>query len=143
MMPCFLSSKSKVRVGESARTPMLLRDDFSRLRFELAADLATPGAIFKGLRTQGCLLDWRNVFPGLVVARLVTMMHCVENSKTSFARSIEDFQHMRNTIICFGNILYPAPDLTSLGNEIVVRVDDEKRGDRFFQIQLCHVLPLV
>jgi hypothetical protein len=59
------------------------------------------------------------------------MMQHIENAKLRLPRSIQDLQHMRNTIICFCNSLQAIPYFTSLGNEIVVRIDDEKRGDLF------------
>jgi hypothetical protein len=64
----FLELQIQIRVGETTGTPMLLGNDFARLRLELAADLAAPRAVFEGLSQPGCLLNRRNVLPGLVVA---------------------------------------------------------------------------
>ena len=47
---------------------------------------------------------------------------------------------MRNTIIGFCNSLQAIPYFASLGNEIVVRIDDEKCSDLFVILQICHVL---
>src|SRR5262249_37117892 len=64
----FLELQIQIRVGEATGTPMLEGHDFARLRLEPAADLATPRAIFEGPMRPGCLLNRRNVLPGLVVA---------------------------------------------------------------------------
>jgi len=45
----FLELQIQIRVGETTGTPMLLGNDFARLRLELAADLAAPRAVFEGL----------------------------------------------------------------------------------------------
>ena len=45
---------------------------------------------------------------------------------------------MRNTIIGFCNRLQAIPYFASLGNEIVVRIDDEKCSDLFVKLQICH-----
>jgi hypothetical protein len=45
---------------------------------------------------------------------------------------------MRNTIICFCNRLQAFPYFASLGNEVVVRIDDEKRSDFIVELQICH-----
>ena len=47
---------------------------------------------------------------------------------------------MRNTTICFCNSLQAIPYLASLGNEIVIRIDDEKCSDLFVKLQIFHVL---
>ena len=39
----------QIRVGKAAGTPMLERQNVTRLRFEVTADLATSGAVFEGL----------------------------------------------------------------------------------------------
>jgi hypothetical protein len=101
------------------------------LRLELAADLATPRAVFEALVHPRCLLDGRNVFPGLVVAWTVTMMQRIENAKRGLPRSIQDLQHMRNTIIGFCNSLQAIPKFASLENEIVIRIDHKKCSDLF------------
>ena len=84
----FLELQIQICVGETTGTPMLLGNDFARLRFELAADLATPRAVFEGLSRPSCLLNWRNVLPGLVVALTVAMMQRIENAKPRLSRSI-------------------------------------------------------
>jgi hypothetical protein len=63
-----------------------------------------------------------------------------EDAKLSLARSVQDLQHMRNTIFCFCNNLQAILYFASLGNEIVVRIDDEKCSDLFVKIQIFHVL---
>jgi hypothetical protein len=47
---------------------MLLRDDLTCLRCELAADFSAPRAIFESLVRPRCSLDRGNIFPVLVVS---------------------------------------------------------------------------
>ncbi len=67
-------------------------------------------------------------------------MQRIEDAKLSLPRSVQDLQHMRNTIFCFCNNLRAILYFASLGNEIVVRIDDEKCSDLFVKIQIFHVL---
>ena len=67
------------------------------------------------------------------------MMQRIEDAKLRLPRRLQDLQHMRNTLICFCNSLQAIPDLASLGNEIVVRIDHQKCGDLFVKLQICHV----
>ena len=89
----------QIRVGKAAGTPMLERQNVTRLRFEVTADLATSGAVFEGLIQPARLLDRRDVLPRLVVAWTVSTMQRIENSKLRPPRSIQDLQHMRHTTI--------------------------------------------
>src|SRR5262252_10497569 len=91
----------QICIGKATGTPMLQGHDIAWLRGEFAADLATPRAVFEGLSQPSCLLNRRNVLPGLVVAWTVSMMQRIENAKLRLPRSIQDLQHMRNTIIRF------------------------------------------
>ena len=68
------------------------------------------------------------------------MMQRIEDAKLRLPRSIQDLQHMRNTLICFCNSLQAIPYLASLGNEVVIRIDHQKCSDLFVILQLCHVL---
>src|SRR5574341_1508537 len=136
----FLELQIQVCVGKPAGTPMLLGHNLTRSRGEFGADLATPSAVFERLTRPTPLLDGRNVLPSLVVAWAVSVMHYIEDAKLRPSRSIQDFQHMGNTMIRLCNIFNAVPYFASLGNEIVVRVDDEKCGDLFVTLQICHVL---
>src|SRR5215510_5199494 len=80
----------QIRVGKATGTPMLLGHDIARLRLELAANLATPGAVFEGLMPPGRLLDRRNVLPGLVVAWTVTTMQRIEDAQRRLPRRMQD-----------------------------------------------------
>src|SRR5262249_35098860 len=104
-----LKLQIQVGVGKTTGTPMLLGHDITRLRFEFAADLAAPRAVFEALMHPRCLLDRRDVLPGLVVAGAVSMMECIEDAKARFPRRIHNLQHMRNTTICFCNSLQAIP----------------------------------
>ena len=83
--------------------------NLTRLRFELAADLAAPRAVFEGLSQPRCFLDGCNVFPVLVVAWTVAMMQRIEHAKFSLPHGTQDLQRMRNTMICLRNSLQAIP----------------------------------
>src|SRR5262249_42334535 len=118
-----LELQIEVGVGEAAGAPVLLSYNFTTLWCELGAELAAPCAEFEALVFPCALLNGRNVFPRLVVARAVAMMHGIEDSELRLARGMEDFQHVRNAVIRFGNGLDAGPDLAALGNEVVVGID--------------------
>src|SRR5215510_1671475 len=101
----FLELQIQICVGEATGTPMLKRHDVAWLRREFAADLTAPRPVFEGLVRPGRLLDRRNVLPGLVVARAISMMHGVEDAKARLSRRIEDLDHMSNTLVRFSNTL--------------------------------------
>src|SRR5215471_18665791 len=106
---------------------MLLGNDFARFGFELTADLAAPGTGLEALVLPRCLLNRRDVVPGLIVTRTVAMMHRVKHTKPGLPRRIQDVQHVRNTVVRFGNALHAGPYLTPLGKEVVIRIDYQER----------------
>src|SRR5262245_13084272 len=83
-----LELQIQIRVGEATGTPMLCGDDLARLRLELGTDLATPRAVFEALVLPRCLLNGRNVLPGFVVARTVSMMQGIKDPKLRLPRDI-------------------------------------------------------
>src|SRR5215475_8767842 len=103
MDPVLLELQIQIRVGEATGTPMLRGDDLAWLRFEPGTDLATPRLIFEALSRPRYLLNGRNVLPGLVIARSISMMQCIEDPKPRLPRGVEDLQHMRNAVIGFCN----------------------------------------
>src|ERR1700722_16246960 len=129
----------QIRVGKAAGTPMLRGDDIARLRFEPGPDFAAPRTVFERLPQPPCFLNGRDVLPGLVVAIAISSMHRVEHPDTSFSRCFKKPLHMRNTLIPLGDALYAIPDLAALGNEVVIRIDQDNSGDLFLISQLCHV----
>ncbi len=56
----------------------------------------------------------------------ISPMHRVENPDTGFSRRFKNLLHMRNTLVPFGDALYAIPDLAALGNEVVIRIDQDK-----------------
>jgi len=64
------------------------------------------------------------------------MMQRIKNAKLRLARGSQDLQHMRSTIIRFCDNLQAIPYFAALGNEIVIGIDDEKRGELFFIFQI-------
>ncbi len=135
----FLELQIQISIGKTTGAPMLERHDVAGLRYEFAADLAAPRAVFEGLPRPRCLLDRRNVLPTLVVAWTVSTMQRIKDAKLRLPRRIQDLQHMRNTTVLFCNRLQAIPYLASLGNEIVVRIDHQKCGELFVIRHFCHV----
>lgn len=108
---------------------MFLRDDLTRRRHELGAELAAPCAVFEALASPSGPLDGCDESPGLVVARAVSMMHGIEDAKLRLPRGIQDLQHVRHAVVGFGDRLDAGPDLATLGNEVVIRIDHQKGSD--------------
>src|SRR5258706_15894048 len=131
-----LELQVQICVGEATGTPMVCGDNLARLRLELGTDLAPPRAVFEDLALPRCLLNWRNVFPGLVVARPVSMMHRIEDSKLRLPRGMQDLEHMRDAVIRLGNRPNAIPYFASLGDEIVIRIDHQKCSDLLL-ISVC------
>src|SRR5262245_41697581 len=133
-----LELQIQICVGEATGTPMLCCDNLTRLGRKLGADLTTPRAVFEALVYPCCLLNGGDVLPSLIVARTVSMMQCIEDPKLRIPRGIQDLQHMRNTVVRFCNGPNSSPQLTSLGDEVVVRIDHQKSSDFFVVCQhLC------
>src|SRR5215467_8884691 len=65
-------------------------------------------------------------------------MQRIEDAKLRLPHSIQDLQHMGNTIICFCSSLQAIPYFASLGNEIVVWIDHKKCSDLLVICHLCH-----
>src|ERR1043166_31541 len=118
---------------------MLEDHGLARLRQELIGDLTSPRAVFERFARPSPLLNRRHVLPSLVIAGTETTMQWVENSKLCGARSIQDVQHVGNTIIRFRNRLQVRPEFAALGNKIVVRIDDEKSRDLFVKFKFWHL----
>src|SRR5262249_13535806 len=134
----FLELQIQIRVGEAAGAPMLRHDNLAWLGLELGTKLATPGAIFEALPLPRCFLNGRDVLPGLVVTRPVSMMRHIEDAKLRLARGVQHLQHMRNAVIGFGDGANAVPYLASLGDEVVVRIDHQKASELPFVCSFCH-----
>jgi hypothetical protein len=51
------------------------------------------------------------------------MMHGIEDPELGLARGMEDFQHVGNAVVRFGNGLDAGPDLAALGNKVVAGIN--------------------
>jgi hypothetical protein len=49
---------------------------------------------------------------------------------------VQNFQHIRNTIVCLGDSLNAIPQLTALGDEVVVRIGDGKCSRLFVELRV-------
>src|SRR3954470_7755991 len=108
---------------------MVLSDDIARLRCELVAQLAAPGAEFECLAVPRSFLDGCDVLPGLVVAGTVPTVQRVEHPNVGRTRLVAPLLHVRDAAVGFGDSLQPVPHLAALGDEVVVRVDHHKSRD--------------
>ena len=63
------------------------------------------------------------------------MMHRIEDPKLRLPRGIQDFQHVGNAVVRFGNSPDARPYLAALGNEVVIWIDHQKRSDL---LVVCH-----
>ena len=120
-----LQLEIEIGVGEAAGAPVLAGDDLTRGRYELGAEFAAPGAEFETPASPCGALDRRDVFPRRIVAGTESVMHGIENPELRLARRMQNLLHMRNTVIRFRYGLDPRPDLATLGNEVVVGVDNQ------------------
>ena len=57
------------------------------------------------------------------------MMHRIEDAELCPARGVENLQHMADAVVGLGHGLDARPDLTAFGNEVVVGIDHQQRGD--------------
>src|SRR5437762_14331329 len=62
-------------------------------------------------------------------------MQRIENAKLGLPRGIEDLQHIRNTVVRFGNALQAIPYFASLRNEVVIWIDRQKCSEF---LVICH-----
>src|SRR5262245_10008613 len=130
-----LELQIQISVGEAAGAPVLQSDDLAWFGREFGTQLATPCAVFEGLSAPRRPLDRGNVFPGLVVARTVSMMQGIEDRKLRRPRGVQDLQHVSDTAVRLRNSPDAGPYLSPLGDEIVVRIDHQK-GSKLLVV--CH-----
>src|SRR5262249_26841307 len=119
---------------------MLSGDNLTWLRLEFGTDLATPSTVFEGFSPPRCPLDRRNILPSLVVARSISMMHCIEDPKFRLPRDVEDLQHIRNAAIRLRYSPNAVPELAALGNEIVIGIDHQECSKLRVEYQFRHSL---
>src|SRR5215831_13808044 len=140
-MPCFLSCKSKSVLAKPLGTPVFLCDNLTWRRHEFGTELATPCAVFEALVLPRGSLDRRDVRPCFVVACTISMMHGIEDAKLRCARGIQDLQHVGNAFVCFSDSFDAGPDLAALGNEVVVGIHHQQRGDALVVCRGIHGVP--
>jgi hypothetical protein len=56
-------------------------------------------------------------------------MERIKNAQACDARRVQNLQHVRNTVVRFGDALDASPELATLGNEVVVGIDHQKGSD--------------
>src|SRR5262249_13631519 len=81
MNTVLLQLQIKVGVGETAGAPVFLGYNFTWLRREFGAELAAPCTEFESPVLPCSFLNGCNVFPYLIVARVVAMMHCIDDAE--------------------------------------------------------------
>ena len=93
-MPCFLSCKSKSVFAKPLEHQCSAATISPSLWQEPGMDLRPPRAGPPCFVLPRCPLDGCYVIPGLVVARTVATMHCIEDPNLRLTRRIQDLQHM-------------------------------------------------
>src|SRR5262245_7769034 len=101
---------------------MLEGHNIARMRYEFAADFAAPRSVLEGLVQPRGLLNGRDVLPGLVITRTVSVMQRIEHAQSALPRRVQDLHHMRDAVVRFSDRLHAIPQLATLGDEVVVRV---------------------
>src|SRR5262245_31401138 len=117
---------------------MLCDDNLTWLRREFGTDLATPGTVFEAFSPPRCPLDRRNILPGLVVARSISMMHRIEDPKLRLPRGLQNLEHIGNAAIRLRDSPNAVPELAALGNEVVIGIDHQKCSKLRVVYQLRH-----
>src|SRR5262249_17953876 len=136
-----LELQVQVGVGEAAGTPVFLCHNLTWLRHEFGTELATPCAVFEALMLPPSSLIRTHVPTCFVGCSMIPMMHGREDAKLRFARRIQDLQHVGNAVVCFSDSFDAGPDLATLGNEVVVRIHHQQRGDALVVCRRIHGVP--
>src|SRR5215510_15371589 len=137
-MLCFLRCKSRSVLAKPLEHQCSCATISPRRGHEFAAELAAPRPVFEALVPPRCSLYGRNVLPRLIVARTIAVMHRIEDSELRLPCRIQDLQHMWNTVIRLGDSLDARPNLSTLGNEVVIRIDHQKCGDALLVCRGVH-----
>src|SRR5262249_25106046 len=64
-------------------------------------------------------------------------MQRIKDAGVCISRGLKHLRHMRNALIGFSNALYAIPYFSTLGNEIVIRINHNKSGEVLL-ISHCH-----
>ena len=119
----------QIGVGKATGAPVFADHYVAWEGLEFCADLTAPGAVLEVLVPPGFFLDRRDVLPGLVVARTVSMMKSVEDAQPGLARGVEDFLHVGEAVVGYCDPFHAIPKTSALGDEVVVWVDHQERRD--------------
>jgi hypothetical protein len=85
-----LELQVKIGVRKTAGAPMLAGDNLARRWHEFGTELAALCAVFEGLPVPCCLLNGRIVLPCLIIPRMISMMHGLENPQLRPTRGYPD-----------------------------------------------------
>src|SRR5262245_4526608 len=125
-MPCFLSCKSRSVLAK----PLEHQCSLATISPGLSANsvrISPPHVpCSKLFRSHAALWTGATYFQ---VSRTVSMMHRVEHPKPRLSRGVQDLQHMRNAVVRLRDPLNARPELAALGDEVVVRINHQKRCD--------------
>src|SRR5262249_510697 len=67
-------------------------------------------------------------------------MSRVKDAKPRRPRGVLDLQHVRHAVILLCDVLQAIPDLSALGDEVVIGIDHESCRERLFFGHVCHGL---
>src|SRR5262249_35365128 len=108
---------------------MLLGDDVTRFRLKGRMKFSTPCAVRENLAPCSASLNGCDIFPGRIVPFTPTVMRRDEDPNSDSTRRLKHFDHIRDALHSLGSFFGEFPKLAALGDEVVIRIDDEKRGD--------------
>src|SRR5262249_46957828 len=108
------------------------------LGLEFRPDLAAPRAIFAYFVPPIRSLYRRDVLPRLVIASPVHMMKRVEDTQPGPACRCEHFLHVQDAVVGLCDLFHTIPYESALGDEVVVRVNDQEARDLLVKGELSH-----
>ncbi|SED20375.1 hypothetical protein SAMN04490356_7410 [Streptomyces melanosporofaciens] len=115
----------QVGVGEPALRPVLMGHHLPRPRLEVRMELPTPGVPGEAVPDHDVPLGRVGVGPRLVVTRLPAAVRDEHHPHPGLPGGADDGAQIVQQTDLLGHALHDRPDLASLGEEVVVRVDEQ------------------
>ena len=118
----------EIRVGKATLRPMLLDNDIALPGNKIRVPLTAPCPFGEGLPFARGHLAGVRVFPLRVVTRFRAMVRHDEQLNFRSACCRDDLPQMVKKIFLHGDRLDHRPELTALGQEIIIGVDEKQAG---------------
>src|SRR5579863_10127152 len=136
--PVLFELHVKIRVCKAALPPVLMDDDVTFSRREIAMELAAPTSLGERMPQHDSLLSRIDEMPGLVVPQLPLAMRNNENTNTDGTYDGIDGAQVRQKADRFRDLLETRPHEAALGQEVVVGINDQQRGTLSGIFVWCH-----